>query len=53
MQLAANCAALANSTPFPPFDPANLDASRLTIKIPANKLINGPPVPQKNQNHRK
>ncbi|TLD04262.1 uncharacterized protein PgNI_12098 [Pyricularia grisea] len=35
IQLAANYAALANSTPFPPFDPANLDASRLTIKIPA------------------
>ncbi|QBZ66665.1 hypothetical protein PoMZ_13648 [Pyricularia oryzae] len=53
MQLAANCAALANSTPFPPFDPANLDASRLTIEVPADELIDGPPVPQRNQNHRK
>ncbi|TLD13432.1 uncharacterized protein PgNI_02718 [Pyricularia grisea] len=53
MQLAANCAALANSTPFPPFDPANLDVSRLIIKIPVNKLIDGPPIPQKNQNYRK
>lgn len=53
MQLAANCAALANSTPFPPFDPANLDASRLTIEVPVDELIDGPPVPQRNQNHRK
>ncbi|KAL5884461.1 hypothetical protein ACKVWC_003428 [Pyricularia oryzae] len=52
MQLAANCAALANPTPLPSFDPANLDASRLTIEVPADKLIDGPPVPRRNPNHR-
>ncbi|TLD33202.1 hypothetical protein PspLS_00293 [Pyricularia sp. CBS 133598] len=51
-QLAANCLAAATSTPFPPFNTANLDVSRLTIEVPADRLVDGPPVPQHHPGHR-
>ncbi|KAL5903096.1 hypothetical protein ACKVV7_011404 [Pyricularia oryzae] len=51
MQLAANCAAIHNSTPFPSFDSANLDVSRLTIEVPGEKMVDSPPAPERHPDH--
>lgn len=51
-QLAANCLAAATSTPLPEFDPANLDVSRLTVQVPAESMVDGPPVAQHHPGHR-
>ncbi|GJC85391.1 trichothecene 3-O-acetyltransferase tri101 [Colletotrichum liriopes] len=50
-QLAENCYAIANSTSFPPWDPANIDVSRFTKTLPAESLVDGPPVAQKHPDH--
>ena len=42
-QLAENCRAIHNKTPFPPWDPACLDRSRLSrIEVPEEAKIDGP-----------
>ncbi|KAL3432648.1 transferase family-domain-containing protein [Aspergillus tetrazonus] len=46
-QLAENCYAVLNHTPFPLWDPANLDVSRLTKPDPAEEdKVDGPTPPQ-------
>ncbi|KAL2815062.1 transferase [Aspergillus cavernicola] len=46
-QLAENCYAIANNTPFPAWDPKNLDVSRLTKPEPPEEAkVDGPPAPQ-------
>ncbi|KAL4926740.1 uncharacterized protein BDV17DRAFT_299639 [Aspergillus undulatus] len=47
-QLAENCYAIVNGTPFPPWDPNNLDRSRVTKPDPPEAKVNGPPAPQRN-----
>ncbi|KAI6516271.1 hypothetical protein MCOR05_011715 [Pyricularia oryzae] len=51
MQLAANCAAIHNSTSFPSFDSANLEVSRLTIEVPGEKMVDSPPAPERHPDH--
>ncbi|KAL4926921.1 uncharacterized protein BDV17DRAFT_282939 [Aspergillus undulatus] len=47
-QLAENCYAIANQTPFSPWDPACLDLSRLTKpEVPEESKIDGPPAPER------
>ncbi|KAL4904160.1 hypothetical protein BDW74DRAFT_155194 [Aspergillus multicolor] len=47
-QLADNCYAILKNTPFPEWDSANLDLSRLTKPDPPEtELIDGPPQPQR------
>ena len=51
-QLAENCYAHVNQTPFPAWDPACLDLSRLTKpQIPEASLVDGPPAPQRHPDH--
>ncbi len=51
-QWAENCYAVANKTPFPTWDPANNDLSRLTKKPPPlEEQIEGPPEPQRHPDH--
>lgn len=51
-QLAENCHAVANNTPFAPWDPACLDLSLLTKPDPPeDKKVDGPPAPQKHPGH--
>ncbi|KAI0377958.1 transferase family-domain-containing protein [Hypomontagnella monticulosa] len=47
-QLAMNCNAILNKTPFPDWDLANNDLSRLTKKEPPmDQKVEGPPEPQR------
>ncbi|RDW84064.1 uncharacterized protein DSM5745_04390 [Aspergillus mulundensis] len=47
-QLAENCYAIQNKTPFPHWDTANLDLTRLTKPDPPEEeQIDGPPQPQR------
>lgn len=47
-QLADNCAAIFNHNPFPPWDPANLDATRFTaIDFPSASKVDGPTPPDR------
>ncbi|KAL2865303.1 transferase [Aspergillus lucknowensis] len=47
-QLAENCYALINKTPFPEWDPENLDHSRLIKPDPPEEAkVDGPPAPQR------
>lgn len=50
-QLADNCYAIANSTGFPPWDPACLDVMCFTKDPPKDSLVEGPPIPQKHADH--
>ncbi|KAJ4387462.1 hypothetical protein N0V93_008054 [Gnomoniopsis smithogilvyi] len=50
-QLAENCYAIANSSSFPPWDPACLDVSRFTKNISKDSFVEGPPVAQKHADH--
>ncbi|KAJ5822673.1 Transferase [Penicillium robsamsonii] len=51
-QLAENCYATVNQTPFPQWDPACMDLSRLTKPIvPEDSKIDGPPVPERHPGH--
>ncbi|TDZ27509.1 Trichothecene 3-O-acetyltransferase [Colletotrichum sidae] len=51
-QLAENCHAISNATAFPSWDLACIDASRFTKTLPAESLVDGPPVPAKHPGHR-
>ncbi|KAF6828965.1 acyl transferase [Colletotrichum plurivorum] len=51
-QLAENCFTVANSTDFPAWDPACIDASRFTKDLPAESLVDGPAIPQMHPDHR-
>ncbi|KAL4778832.1 transferase [Aspergillus varians] len=47
-QLAENCYAIKNKTPFPDWDPSNLDRSRITKPDPAEDVkVDSPPAPQR------
>jgi hypothetical protein len=47
-QLAENCYAIFNKTPFPDWDPKNLDLSRVTKPDPPDEAkVDGPPAPQR------
>ncbi|KAF7537487.1 hypothetical protein G7054_g3672 [Neopestalotiopsis clavispora] len=50
-QLADNCYAICNSTPFPSWDPACVDALRFTKDLPEKDLVDGPPIPQRHPDH--
>ncbi|ETS75569.1 hypothetical protein PFICI_12513 [Pestalotiopsis fici W106-1] len=50
-QLADNCYAIYNSTPFPSWDLACIDAMRFTKDLPEEDLINGPPKAQRHPDH--
>ncbi|KAK1988360.1 transferase [Colletotrichum cereale] len=50
-QLAENCYAITNSTSFPPWNPANIDVSRFTKSLPADSLVEGPPIAPKHPGH--
>ncbi|CAJ2512967.1 Uu.00g010860.m01.CDS01 [Anthostomella pinea] len=50
-QLADNCYAIANSTPFPPWDPKCNDVARFTRDLPEEELVDGPPIPQRHPDH--
>lgn len=51
-QLAENCFAFANKTPFPDWDPSNLDLSRLCkIEPPEQEKIDGPPPQVRHPDH--
>ncbi|KAJ5960048.1 Transferase [Penicillium vulpinum] len=51
-QLAENCHAIVNQTPFPLWDSACLDLSRLTKPIvPEGSMIDGPPAPERHPDH--
>ncbi|KAK1961024.1 hypothetical protein LY78DRAFT_741169 [Colletotrichum sublineola] len=51
-QLAENCYAIANSSSFPPWDPANIDVSRFTKNLPVDSLVEGPAIAQKHPDHK-
>ena len=52
-QLAENCYAAFNNTPFPTWNPSCLDLSRFTKPNPPEKLkIDGPPLPQRHPSHK-
>lgn len=51
-QLAENCYAISNKTPFPSWDPACMDLSRLTKpETPEESKVDGPPAPLRNPHH--
>ena len=51
-QLAENCYAIVNGTPFPGWDPACLDRSRLTKpQVPPKQQVEGPPPRQRHPDH--
>ncbi|KAL6878974.1 transferase family domain-containing protein [Trichoderma novae-zelandiae] len=51
-QLAENCFAALNKTEFPPWDPKNMDLSRLCKQEPPeDQKIDGPPAPQRHPDH--
>lgn len=51
-QLAENCFAIVNQTPFPPWDSSCLDVSRLTKpEVPDQFKIDGPPMPERHPDH--
>ncbi|KAK1965278.1 hypothetical protein LY78DRAFT_738592 [Colletotrichum sublineola] len=51
-QLAENCYAFANGTPYPTWDPACLDLSRLLKpEPPEEEKVEGPPTPGKHPDH--
>ncbi|KAL3476302.1 transferase [Aspergillus californicus] len=51
-QLAENCYAIMNNTPFPEWSPKNLDTSRLRKPDPPEETkVNGPPSPQRHPDH--
>ncbi|XHG06608.1 hypothetical protein AWENTII_009795 [Aspergillus wentii] len=54
-QLAENCYAITHQTPFPSWDPACLDVSRLVKgeDIPEESKVDGPPVPERHPDHTK
>ncbi|KAI9373558.1 transferase [Aspergillus egyptiacus] len=52
-QLAENCYAIANKTPFPDWNPKNLDLSLLTKPEPPDEAkVDGPPAPQRHPDQR-
>ncbi|KAI1852881.1 hypothetical protein JX265_012909 [Neoarthrinium moseri] len=50
-QLADNCYAVATSTAFPLWNSACIDVSRFTKDLPAEILVDGPPIPQRHPDH--
>lgn len=50
-QLADNCFAIKNSTTFPSWDPACIDASRFVRSVPKDSLIEGPPILPRHPDH--
>ncbi|KAK6818909.1 Trichothecene 3-O-acetyltransferase [Apiospora arundinis] len=50
-QLADNCAAVCNGTPFPPWDPANIDSSRFERDVPDAEMVDGPAVLGRHPDH--
>jgi len=51
-QLAENCYAIINKTPFPSWDPACLDNSRFISKyIPDEAKVDGPSPPERHEGH--
>ncbi|KAK7740745.1 hypothetical protein SLS53_005213 [Cytospora paraplurivora] len=58
-QLADNCRAIyaargtANKINFPPWDPACIDVSRFVKELPAESLVDGPPVAPRHPDHPK
>ncbi|KAJ5126327.1 hypothetical protein N7526_008504 [Penicillium atrosanguineum] len=51
-QLAENCYAIANKTPFPTWDPACMDLSRLTKpEMPNEVKVDGPLAPSRHPGH--
>jgi hypothetical protein len=51
-QLAENCYAIVNKTPFPAWDPACLDISRLVKpEVPEESKVDGPPMPERHPGH--
>ncbi|KAK8104649.1 Acyl transferase [Apiospora kogelbergensis] len=50
-QLADNCAAVARGTPFPPWDPANIDSSRFERSVPEADMVEGPPIRYRHPDH--
>ncbi|KAK7984765.1 hypothetical protein PG988_002387 [Apiospora saccharicola] len=50
-QLADNCAAISRGTPFPAWDPANIDASRFYKSLPEEQMVDGPPVMPRHPGH--
>ncbi|KIA75373.1 hypothetical protein HK57_00156 [Aspergillus ustus] len=52
-QLAENCYAAVHKAPFPDWDPANLDLSRVTKPDPPEEAkVDGPPAPQRHPEQR-
>jgi hypothetical protein len=52
-QLAENCYAIVNKTPFPDWDPKNLDRSRVTKREPPEEAkVDGPPAPERHPEQR-
>ncbi|KAL2818574.1 transferase [Aspergillus granulosus] len=52
-QLAENCYAITNDTPFPDWDPKNLDLSRVMRPEPPEEVkVDGPPAPQRHPDQR-
>jgi hypothetical protein len=52
-QLAENCYAIVNKTPFPDWDPKNLDRSRVTKPEPPEEAkVDGPPAPERHPEQR-
>ncbi|KAJ0415314.1 transferase [Aspergillus carlsbadensis] len=53
-QLAENCYAIINKTPFPDWDPKNLDRSRVTkAEPPEEAKVDGPTAPERHPEQRK
>ncbi|KAK1621899.1 transferase [Colletotrichum phormii] len=50
-QLAHNCYAIVNTTIFPSWNPACIDASRFTKHISTSCLVEGPAIPQRHPDH--
>ncbi|KAK1702852.1 transferase family-domain-containing protein [Colletotrichum lupini] len=52
-QLAENCSAFSNGTPYPSWDPACNDVSRfLKPEPPEEEKVDGPPPPDRHPNHK-
>ncbi|KAK4441978.1 omega-hydroxypalmitate O-feruloyl transferase [Podospora aff. communis PSN243] len=52
-QLGENCSAIANNTPYPPWDPSNLDATRFTATdFPSASKVSGTSPPARHPNLR-
>ncbi|KAI1337554.1 transferase family-domain-containing protein [Xylariaceae sp. FL0016] len=50
-QLADNCRAISDGTPFSTWDPARIDVARFTKDLPEDKLVDGPPPASRHPDH--